>query len=73
MTQPDGLTQRPPTGVEEIDAALVDLDDLAELPVSEHHDRLSRVHEALHTALHQPSDGLDQPAERFDQPAHGSA
>lgn len=66
MTQPDGPTQRPQTGVDEIDAALTELDDLAELPVSEHHDRLSRVHEALHTALHQP-------AERPEQPAHGSA
>lgn len=34
-------------------AALVSgLDDLADRPVADHHDRLAEVHEALHTALH---------------------
>jgi hypothetical protein len=65
VTQPDGLTQRPQTGVDEIDHALTELDGIAELPVPDHHDRLSRVHESLHTALHQP-------AERPDDPVTGS-
>jgi hypothetical protein len=67
VTQPqsDG-TQRPQTGVDEIDAALTELDGIAELPVADHHDRLSRVHESLHTALHQP-------AERADEPVAGSS
>ncbi|MFC7619085.1 hypothetical protein [Microlunatus sp. GCM10028923] len=47
---------RPRTDVEEIDAALTELDGLADQPVAEHHDRLARVHEALHTALHEPSE-----------------
>lgn len=67
MTEPDhdqnDLHQsgRPRTGVDEIDAALTELDGLADQPVAEHHDRLSRVHEALHTALHQSSDGSADP------------
>ncbi|GAB3759979.1 hypothetical protein [Microlunatus parietis] len=64
MTEPDqDQNVRPRTGVDEIDAALTDLDGLADLPVAEHHDRLSRVHEALHAALHQPSDrSADSPS-----------
>lgn len=64
MTEPDhDQNVRPRTGVDEIDTALTELDGLAHQPVAEHHDRLSRVHEALHTALHQPSDSsADSPS-----------
>jgi hypothetical protein len=44
--QPDQPT-RP-----DLDALVSGLDDLADRPVAEHHDRLAQVHEALHTALH---------------------
>ncbi|WP_152364819.1 hypothetical protein [Microlunatus speluncae] len=62
MTQPDGPDDRPRTGVDQIDDALTELDGIAEQPVADHHDRLSRVHESLHTALHQPADLPDDPA-----------
>ncbi len=64
--QPDEPDQRPHTGVDQIDDALTELDGIADQPVADHHDRLSRVHESLHTALHQP-------AERPDEPVTGSS
>jgi hypothetical protein len=42
----------PTTDVPEVDQALQDLADLAELPVTEHHDRLAAAHAALENALH---------------------
>ncbi len=51
-----GGTRRPLFGDEPIDAALTELDDLAERPLAEHHDRLVRAHEALHDALERRDD-----------------
>jgi hypothetical protein len=44
----------PTTDATPFDGLLNRLDDLAERPVAEHHDRLAEVHEALHSALHEP-------------------
>jgi hypothetical protein len=41
----------PATGDPAIDTALQGVGDLASKPLSEHHDRLVQVHEALHAAL----------------------
>jgi hypothetical protein len=38
----------------DLDELVGGLDDLADRPVAEHHDRLAEVHEALHSALHEP-------------------
>lgn len=51
MTQP-----APRTGHAEIDAALARLEELAQLPVNEHHDLLAGVHETLHRVLHDRSE-----------------
>ncbi|GAA3603423.1 hypothetical protein [Microlunatus ginsengisoli] len=45
-------TQEERTG--NFDELVRGLDDLAERPVGEHHDRLAEVHEALHRALNEP-------------------
>jgi hypothetical protein len=47
----------PSTGDPAIDTALQDVDDLQSAPLAEHHDRLARVHEALHVALERSGDG----------------
>jgi len=39
-------------GHAEIDEAMRGLGDLSQVPVADHHDRLARVHEVLHAALH---------------------
>ncbi|MBA8795277.1 hypothetical protein FHX74_002905 [Friedmanniella endophytica] len=46
----------PSTGHAGVDDALAELDDLAERPLEEHHDRLSAAHERLHDALQQPAE-----------------
>jgi len=51
----------PRTGIDDVDRALAELEELDRLPVADHHDRLARVHEALHQALHRPSE--DGPAD----------
>jgi hypothetical protein len=50
-TEPAAVPDAPAT---ELDDLVRGLDDLAERPVAEHHDRLTEVHDALHAALHQP-------------------
>lgn len=52
MTEPGGPTL---TGEPAVDAALSGVQDLASRPLSEHHEHLSRAHEALHGVLHEPS------------------
>jgi hypothetical protein len=47
----------PSTGDPAIDAALQAVEDLPSIPLAEHHDRLARVHEALHVALERSGDG----------------
>jgi hypothetical protein len=51
VTEPNGVTTPPPTGNATIDDALLGLADLASAPLSDHHDRLAKAHEALHEAL----------------------
>jgi hypothetical protein len=46
----------PATGDPAIDDALQGLSDLPATPLSEHHDRLAQVHEALHAALERSGD-----------------
>lgn len=41
----------PRTGEPEVDRALESLQGLESAPLSDHHDRLARVHEELHAAL----------------------
>jgi hypothetical protein len=41
----------PVTGEPEIDLALESLQGLEDAPLTDHHDRLARVHEELHSAL----------------------
>lgn len=45
----------PQTGEPAVDDALSGVQDLAARPLSEHHEQLSRAHEALHDVLHEPS------------------
>lgn len=40
----------------EVAAAIADLEQLADVPIDEHHDRLARSHEVLHRALTDPPD-----------------
>jgi len=49
----------PRTGEPTVDAALDSLQGLESEPLADHHDRLVRVHEELHAALHaeQPDAG----------------
>ena len=49
----------PATGDPAIDDALQSLKDLPSTPLVEHHDRLARVHEALHIALERSGDEPD--------------
>lgn len=49
-------TEVPTTGDPAIDDALQGLRDLPSVPLGEHHDRLARVHEALHAALERSGD-----------------
>ena len=51
MTEPNEMTSPPVTGHVTVDDALGRLEDLASAPLSEHHDRLAKAHEALHEAL----------------------
>lgn len=41
----------PQTGNAAVDDALLELADLAQVPVAEHHDRLAKAHEVLQDAL----------------------
>ena len=59
MSESPSSEARESTGDLEIDAALAELDGLADLPVSDHHDHLARAHETLHAALNR----TDQQAE----------
>ena len=56
MTEPNEMTNPPLTGNVTIDDALRGLADLASAPLSDHHDRLAKAHEALHEALDPPED-----------------
>jgi hypothetical protein len=56
MTEPNEVTSPPLTGNATIDDALLGLADLASGPLSDHHDRLAKAHEALHDALDPPED-----------------
>ena len=49
----------PPTEDAAIDEALLALGDLGATPLPEHHDRLARAHEVLHSALQRE----DEPTE----------
>jgi hypothetical protein len=46
----------PATGDRVIDEALQSLRDLPSIPLSEHHERLAKVHEALQAALERSGD-----------------
>ncbi|OYO22111.1 hypothetical protein CGZ93_09430 [Enemella dayhoffiae] len=46
----------PTTGHARVDGVLADLADLAERPLTEHHDALARAHEDLHRVLSDPDD-----------------
>lgn len=59
MTEPNELTSPPKTGSAAIDDALVGLTDLASAPLSDHHDRLAKAHEALHEALDPSEDQIE--------------
>lgn len=60
MTEPSEVTSPPLTGNATIDDALLGLADLASAPLSDHHDRLAKAHEALHEALEPPEDQSEQ-------------
>ena len=57
MSEPADGGALPQTGDAEIDRALAGLADLPTMPLNEHHDRLTSVHEVLHRAL----DRTDEP------------
>ncbi len=50
---------RPATGLPAVDEALARLDDLDQLPVSEHPAELAAAHETLHAELESPSGPAD--------------
>jgi hypothetical protein len=56
VTEPNEVISPPLTGNATIDDALLGLADLASSPLSDHHDRLAKAHEALHEALDPPED-----------------
>ncbi|NNG19478.1 hypothetical protein HJ590_07765 [Naumannella sp. ID2617S] len=59
MTEPQQANDPgpvPTTGHARVDGVLTDLADLAERPLSEHHDALARAHEDLHRVLSDPDD-----------------
>jgi hypothetical protein len=60
VTDPNEVTSPPLTGNATIDDALLGLADLASAPLSDHHDRLAKAHEALHEALDPPEDQSEQ-------------
>jgi hypothetical protein len=60
VTEPSEVTSPPLTGNATIDDALLGLADLASAPLSDHHDRLAKAHEALHEALEPPEDQSEQ-------------
>ena len=64
MTEPDEVTTPPLTGNATIDDALLGLADLTSAPLSDHHDRLAKAHEALHEALNPPEDQSEHPEPR---------
>jgi hypothetical protein len=49
----------PLTGDAAIDDALLGLGELAATPLSEHHDRLARAHEVLHSALEREEEPVE--------------
>ncbi len=55
--RPTAASGAEPPRQTDLDQLVRGLDDLADRPVGEHHDRLAEVHEALHGALHEPSPG----------------
>lgn len=56
MSEPNADQVGPETGDAEIDGALAQLADLGSMPLGEHHDRLARAHEVLHSALDRTDD-----------------
>ena len=42
-----------------IDETMLALSELAETPLSEHHDRLARAHEVLHSALQREDEPIE--------------
>jgi hypothetical protein len=60
VTEPNEVTRPPLTGNATIDDALLGLADLESAPLSDHHDRLAKAHEALHEALDPPEDQSEQ-------------
>ena len=59
MTEADlaGSGGPPVTGHPVVDEAVASLERLADLPLAEHHPRLTKVHEVLDETLH-PADGV---------------
>jgi hypothetical protein len=62
VTEPNEVSILPLTGNAKIDDALRGLADLASAPLTDHHDRLAKAHEAMHEAL-DPSEDQSGPAE----------
>jgi hypothetical protein len=54
--EPDPVPSPPQTGHAAIDNDLLGLAEIASAPLSDHHDRLAKAHEALHEALDRPDD-----------------
>ena len=59
MSTPAGRV--PQTGDARVDAALAGVDDLGEVPVDEHAERLSAAHTALQEVLRSPGDPTPEP------------
>lgn len=64
MTELNEVTSPPATGNATVDDALRGLPDLASAPLSDHHDRLAKAHEALHEALDRSEDRFEHPEPR---------
>lgn len=59
----------PHTGVPAVDAALHDIADLDQVPLSEHADRFERLHTALTEALNEDTAAHHRPGETPPEPA----
>ena len=56
---PSAAAEPPRTDDAAIDEALLALGDLSATPLPEHHDRLARAHEVLHSALEREDESVE--------------
>ncbi|WP_420175555.1 hypothetical protein [Luteococcus sp. OSA5] len=68
----NGLAEPPETGNPRVDEALATVRDLTEVPLAEHHDRLTAVQDALSAALEESRQPAPSPIPAALRPGHGT-